>query len=116
MNKNNFAREYEKNTKPSVTVPDQAMSVKEILRRYANGLPLSQSNDLVYTGDDYTPDLRTMDLVDIERLQAQNLRDIREMEKELADATAADQAAKTEIAFRKKFEAEQASKNDAPAS
>lgn len=44
---------YEKTSTFSLTVPDQAMSVKEILARFTNGLPL---DDNVYSGQ-YDGDL-----------------------------------------------------------
>lgn len=40
---------------PSMTVPDQSLTVKEILERYTQGIPMDismQDNDLEYDGDD----------------------------------------------------------------
>lgn len=43
----------ELNTKPSKTIPDQTMSIKELMDRYARGLPLSGTNRVpIYDGDD----------------------------------------------------------------
>jgi hypothetical protein len=58
----------EVNDQPDQTIPDQAMSIKEILKRFARGLPIEQfkpnyDNDDV-TADDYLPDPRTMDLAE----------------------------------------------------
>lgn len=74
-----FPEKYEVNTQPSKTVPDQSLSVQEILRRYARGLPLSDVKTPIYDGDENNfPDLSKMDLADreayldeqVERLQA----------------------------------------------
>lgn len=73
------------NDQPSKTVPDQALSVKEILQRYAQGRPLhiDNSSRLTYTGDEYAPDVRTMDLVDIDRLKADTQEEINRLNNEL---------------------------------
>ena len=54
----------EKSTKPSMTIPDQTMSIREILDRYARGLPIEAGKVPIYDGEDYTPDPRYMDLAD----------------------------------------------------
>lgn len=58
------------NTKPSLTVPDQTMSLRTLLERYARGLPLDNMSVPVYDepmdDDDFDPmpDWRKMDLAD----------------------------------------------------
>lgn len=52
--------------RPSKTIPDQSLSVKEIFRRFANGLPLQGQKIPVYDGDEDQPDFRRMDLAEIE--------------------------------------------------
>lgn len=55
----------EKNTKPGITIPDQSMSVKEIMDRFARGLPVGGMRVPIYDGEnDDMPDLRNMDLAD----------------------------------------------------
>ncbi|WNK13000.1 MAG: hypothetical protein [Microvirus sp.] len=59
---------------PSETLPDQAMSIREILTRHKLGLPMEGGRVMDYddpTGedttlsfDDYKPDLASMDIVD----------------------------------------------------
>lgn len=39
-NQNLFTKKFERNNLPSMTIPDQAMSIPELIRRYASGLPL----------------------------------------------------------------------------
>lgn len=57
----------EVNNQKSLTVPDQSMSIKEILNRYSRGLPIESFKpiyDDVEDPEDYLPDPRTMDLAE----------------------------------------------------
>lgn len=84
LNYNDFPREFEKFTEPSQTVPDQAMSVTEILRRFARGLPLGGQRVPIYEGEeDVTPDLRTLDLAEIQELKENNLYQIQTLKSQL---------------------------------
>lgn len=60
-----FPPVYEVNRRPSLTIPDQTMSVKQIMDRYAGGLGASGIKIPVYEGED-SPlegiDLNTLDL------------------------------------------------------
>lgn len=57
------------NDEPSMTVPDQSMSIKEIQTRFAQGIPVSNLEKIgVYNGEeDFWDgrDPRTMDIVEI---------------------------------------------------
>lgn len=54
---------YEINTLPSETVPDQSMSVHELLRRHQAGtLTDIQNYEVLYTDD--LPDLRGLDIIE----------------------------------------------------
>lgn len=68
---------------PSVTVPDQAMSVKEILDRFARGLPLGGVRVPVWDGEEEVPDFRKMDLADVETFMRENKQEIEYLQKEL---------------------------------
>lgn len=46
-----WAKQGEINTQPSKTVPDQTMSLRDILTRYANGIPIDQKIP-IYEGED----------------------------------------------------------------
>lgn len=61
LNASTFDKKYEKNTSPSMTVPDQTMGLREILERYTRGLPIN-GNVPIYDEDDDLPDPRTLDL------------------------------------------------------
>lgn len=52
------------NNEPSLTVPDQSLTVSEILSRFTRGLPVSGARIPIYDVDDDMPDPRTMDLAD----------------------------------------------------
>lgn len=72
------------NNDPSMTVPDQAMSMREILNRFARGLPLGGAKVELWDEEDDLPDIRTLDLVEraelAERYQ-QEIREIRQAQK-----------------------------------
>jgi len=58
----------EVNYLPSMTVPDQTMSIRNIVDRYTRGLPVTGFTP-VYDGEDYyMPDPRTLDLVERQEL------------------------------------------------
>ena len=67
-NYNHEIQQYEINKQKSLTIPDQALSIKDILNRYARGLdvegfkPVYDDDDI--TTDDYLPNPYTMDLAE----------------------------------------------------
>lgn len=59
--------EGEVNLEPSETVPDQALTVQEIMDKYARGLQFDlRSKVPIYEGDDDIPDFKNMDLSEIQ--------------------------------------------------
>lgn len=55
----------EKNNQPSKTVPNQSMTITEMVARYRKGLPIyGSSKTPIYSGESTLRDLTTMDLVD----------------------------------------------------
>lgn len=77
----------EVNNEPSMTIPDDSMSIKEILDRYARGLPLGGERVPVYNGEEYIPDLETLDLVDRAELMEMNSNRIKELQNSQKDET-----------------------------
>jgi len=67
------------NKQKSLTVPDQAMSIKTILDRFARGLPVEQFKPIyeenIDEDSDYIPDPRTMDLADRQEFKEQILQE-----------------------------------------
>jgi len=62
-NSEEFPKKHEVNTQPSKTVPDQTMSVRTIMDRYAKGLPIAGGmRKPEYYGDTYMPDFKRMDI------------------------------------------------------
>lgn len=63
-NAKEFPKNYEKNTLPSCTIPDQTMSIKTILDRFSKGLPVAGQRVPMYDEHNDLPDPRTLDLAD----------------------------------------------------
>lgn len=58
---------FESSTQPSMTIPEQALSIKQILERYARGLPLEGYREPQFnlTEDgEILPDITRMDLTE----------------------------------------------------
>lgn len=72
----------------SMTIPDQTLSVKELMERYARGLSLSGVKVPIYEGDEEgMPDLEHLDLADRQLLletAQQEIEDIRNRANEKA--------------------------------
>ena len=74
----------EKDFEPSQTIPDQALTVKEILTRYASGLPLGGSNEPIYEGEDGDGiDPRRLDLAERQELEIAARQELAEIEERL---------------------------------
>lgn len=64
-----FKARGQKFTKPSMTIPDQTLSIKEIISRYVRGLPIDGEKVPIYDGEeDDMPDPRTLDLSELAEL------------------------------------------------
>ncbi len=64
LNYNEFNKDHEVNNLPSLTIPDQNLSIRQIIDRYTRGLPVTGFTP-IYEGEDYDlPDPRTLDLVE----------------------------------------------------
>ena len=65
-----FETNYETNNEPSLTIPDQTMTIREILTRFSRGLPVEQKIPIYNESDsdDYIPDPRYMDLAERQEL------------------------------------------------
>lgn len=65
-----FEKNYETNDLPSLTIPDQTMTIREILTRFSRGLPIEQKIPIYNESDsdEYFPDPRYMDLAERQEL------------------------------------------------
>lgn len=52
----------EVNTLPSLTIPEQSMTVMELMQRHSAGLPLTGHRIPIFEGEDTMPDLEKLDL------------------------------------------------------
>lgn len=74
----------------SKTVPDQAMTVKDIMKQYANNQTvLGNKYEPIYNGDLVLPDVNKMDFEDLaeyRRVLANKAREVKQQEKEMKEA------------------------------
>lgn len=111
---NKFATQYnnkkvedrEANYEPSLTIPDQSMTIKQIMIRYAKGIPISGERVPVYDGDeDFYPDFKNMDLADRQQYLEDAKAEIASATEEIKRRETANKKAKSEAAreaYRKK--------------
>lgn len=60
--------------KPSMTIPDQSLTVAELVERNKRGLPLGGGRVPMYSTDpenDYVPDIAKLDLAEIQEMKEQ---------------------------------------------
>ena len=79
LNANTFEKKYKIFTQPSMTVPDQSMSIKTILERYARGLPVGGRLDEYYDEEDTLPNPLTLDLAERQELAELYIQEINEI-------------------------------------
>lgn len=81
-------RDHEVNTKPSLTIPDQTMTVVQIMQRYAQGLPLTSGVKVpIYEGEDSEVPLNwdKMDISEQQDFMEENAQRIVDMRNDLQD-------------------------------
>ncbi len=69
LNANEFPKKYREIKTPSMTVPDQTMSIRTILERYSRGLPVGGRLDEYYDEEDDLPDIKNLDLAERQELE-----------------------------------------------
>lgn len=70
LNAKSFPTKGEKNTLPSMTIPDMSFTIQEILIRFSKGLPISgNASKPVYNGELLVPDVKKMDISEIADLR-----------------------------------------------
>lgn len=72
-----FPKTYRKIKGPSLTVPDQVLSMRQIMERHTRGLPITGGMNPEYPDDqenldfdDYMPPIETMDISEIHDIAA----------------------------------------------
>ena len=88
LNANTFEKKYKAFTQPTRTIPDQSLSIREILERYSRGLPLDVKEPIWDDNADdfdYIPDPRRLDLADREEFAANAKAELDVFKKKLSE-------------------------------
>lgn len=106
-NRDQYPRKYEVNKLPSKTVPDETMTVSELVRRFNHGLPITGNvNGQFYGDEELMPDLKKMDLSEIHAMQKKVREDIAEIRERVAKARTEKFYAKLKEKYKADLEAE----------
>lgn len=72
----------EVNNLPSETIPDESLTVQEIMTRFARNMPINASNrEPIYHGDQFVPDFEHMDLADREQYLDETKKEVENIKK-----------------------------------
>lgn len=85
---NNVPTKGKKFTMPSMTVPEQSLTIRQILDRYARGIPLESKQPIWDDNadiDDFMPDPRTLDLAEREEFAQSAKAELEEVKKRIAE-------------------------------
>ena len=75
------------NNQPSLTVPDQSMTLKELLIRYAKGLPLADIKTPIWEGEEgFDVDPKKLDLAEVEELAEKAREELKQINSRVKDA------------------------------
>lgn len=106
----------EVNTQPSKTIPDQSMSIREIMKRYASGLPLGGQRVPMYDEGEDDPfdgkDPRTFDLSEMHDMNAHAKKQLDDFVNEETDKKTRAERRKLKDQIRKEIEDEQKQQSD----
>jgi len=100
-----------------MTVPDQSLTIPEILKRYASGRPINVKQYDEYTGDDDNQtgvDIRTMDISEVHDLFNVTKANLQKLQTEKNQRLADERAADLEKSIIAKYEARRAAHKDQP--
>lgn len=102
---------YEKNDGKGRTVPNQALSIEEIILRTQRGYPVDETYTTFYNGeDDDLPDLRRLDITQLHELKKWADDKIKEGESFMQKQYDDYREKKNNEFYQKKFEKEEAAK------
>lgn len=95
----------------SMTIPDQTMSIREILKRFTRGLPINGTDPNTATYDESEiPNLKTLDLVELHDLSKGYSEEIRAIETKMMEAKTKKEKEALKNEIRAQFEKEAAEK------
>lgn len=108
-----FEKKYKMYNEPSLTIPDQTMSIREMLERFARGLPLTGNNsEPVYEGDEgLGVDIRTLDLSELHDLKEGIKQEISDIRTKHASETTKKEKDALKAALKRELDAENELKN-----
>jgi|LakMenEpi03Aug12_release.lakeMendotaPanAssembly.Ray.scaffolds.fasta_scaffold71554_4 hypothetical protein len=79
-----FPYDGEVNNEPSQTVPDQSLGLRELLVRYAKGLPLEGTKTPIFEGEDGSEiDVDKLDLAEREELANQAREELKHLSEKI---------------------------------
>jgi len=79
----------EVNNEPSLTIPDQSMGIRELIQRYASGLPLGGGKEPIYEGEEGDGiDPRRLDLAERQEMEIAARKELAEIEERLKSSKA----------------------------
>lgn len=78
----------QKFTQPSLTVPDQTMTIRTIMERYARGLPIDGQKTPIYDTENLSTGLdpRKLDLVDLQEMAIEHKSTMKEHHEKVTKA------------------------------
>jgi len=88
LNRDTFPKNYKLFTMPSETVPDQTLSIREILNRYARGIPMDVKTPIWDENADeneYMPDPRTLDLAERQEFAESAKQELDQVKQKIAE-------------------------------
>lgn len=86
LNARYFPKDHEENFLPSATIPDQSLTIKQILERHTRGIPTTSSYHPVYNGEEPFPDIHKLDISEVHELKLANRARIAEYQKGLRES------------------------------
>lgn len=106
LNAEMFERDVEHPSGESMTVPDQSMSMREILSRFARGLPINAGLRTNAHYDEFAefPDTSNMDLADVQALRYQYEQELHEVNKRIREKKEKESAEKRRKLNEEMFE------------
>lgn len=79
----------EVNNSPSITIPDDTMSMREIVHRYARGLPIGGAKEVYFEEEgEEMPDFAGMDVIDRHNAQESAMEEIARTKRKMANEKA----------------------------
>lgn len=127
FNANEFPKQNEPGGGVSLTVPDQALTVPQIMERNRRGLSVPQAKAMDYTHDDKgealvpgadLPDISRLDLAEIQQLKAQAADQVQQLQLQLQAEEVERQKQELQVKeeqimkdLEEKFKAQEAAKN-----